>query len=227
MQKEKIKAKHKEFICLAVGFLGALLGLCGILAFNQFILMSLPLGVRMAGMILSYWLMALIPVIVMLVCKDKLSDYGFEKNKIGYQIAVGVVIGVALSFVLTLTPHLLGFGEYVDNGKRYRYLWQFIYEFVYCIFAVGLAEEFVFRGFIYEKIKRISQKDIVAIICSSVLFGASHLLGGNLVQMFVTAFLGAIFCLCKLKVKNCTTLSLIIAHGIYDALITVWAYVFG
>lgn len=225
MQKGK-KATHKEFISLAVGFLGALLGLCGIFAFNRFILMSLPLGVRMAGSILTYWIMALIPVIVMLVCKDKLSDYGFENNKIGYQIAAGVVIGLALSFVLTLTPHLLGFGEYVDNGKRYRYLWQFIYEFVYFIFAVGLAEEFVFRGFIYEKIKRISQKDIVAIIGSSVLFGASHLLGGNLVQMFATAFLGAIFCLCKLKVKNCTTLSLIIAHGIYDALITVWAYVF-
>jgi hypothetical protein len=46
---------------------------------------------------------------------------------------------------------------------------------------------------------------------------------GNIVQMIVTACIGAIFCFCRLKVKNCSTLSLAIGHGIYDALITVWA----
>ena len=58
--------------------------------------------------------------------------------------------------LLTLIPHLIGFGEFVDSGKRYKYLWQFIYEFFYCIFAIGLVEEFVFRGFIFEKIKRVA-----------------------------------------------------------------------
>ncbi len=216
-------SKKKEWICLIVGFLGAMLGLYGVAAFNQFVLMLLPLVLRMVSMILIYWLIALIPIIVMQVNKDTLADYGFSKDKKIFQIIAGILIGVAMSFILTLIPHLLGFGEYVDSGKRYEYLWQFIYEFFYCIFAVGFVEEFVFRGFVYEKIKSISQKDMIAIIGSSVLFGVFHLFSGNIVQMIMTACIGAFFCFCRLKVKNCSTLSLIIGHGVYDALITVWA----
>ena len=216
-------SKKKEWICLIVGFLGAMLGLYGVVVFNQFVLSSLPLGLRMVSMVFIYWLIALIPIIVMPVNKDKLADYGFRSDKKKFQIITGILIGVAMSFVLTLIPHLLGLGKYVDSGERYQYLWQFIYEFFYCIVAIGFVEEFVFRGFVYEKIKAISQKDMIAIIGSSVLFGIFHLFSGNIVQMIMTACIGAFFCLCRLKVKNCSTLSLIIGHGVYDALITVWA----
>ena len=216
-------SKKKEGICLIVGLLGVALGLYGVVAFNQCVLMSLPLGIRMISMLFIYWLIALIPIIIMLVNKDNLVNYGFSKDKIIFQIIVGVLIGIAMSILLTLIPHLFGFGEYVDNGKRYKYLWQFIYEFFYCIFAIGLVEEFVFRGFVYKKVKSISQKDIIAIIGSSVLFGVIHLFSGNIIQMLMTVCIGVFFCFCRLKVKNCSTLSLIISHGIYDTLITVWA----
>ena len=215
--------KKKELIYLILGFLGAMLGLFGVVSFNQFVLMSLPLALRMISTIFVYWLIALVPIIIIFVNKDKLAEYGFSKERVTFQIIVGVIIGIAMSLTLTLIPHLLGFGEYVDSGKRYEYLWQFIYEFFYCIFAVGFVEEFVFRGFIYQKIKSISQKDMIAIIGSSVLFGAFHLFSGNIIQMVMTACLGVFFCFCRLKIKNCSTLSLIIAHGIYDALITVFA----
>mgnify|MGYP001521839081 CR=1 FL=1 len=85
------------------------------------------------------------------------------------------------------------------------------------------VEEFVFRGFIFEKIKRVAGKDIIAVIISSVFFGVFHFFSGNLVQMVMTACIGAFFCFCRLKIKNCSTLSLIIGHGVYDALITVFA----
>ena len=48
--------KKKEWISMIVGFLGAMLGLYGVVAFNQFVLMSLPLGLRMVCMTLVYWL---------------------------------------------------------------------------------------------------------------------------------------------------------------------------
>ena len=214
--------KKKEIVSLIIGYLGAFLGLFGVVSFNQFVLMSLPLGLRMASMIVIYWLIALIPVIVMAVRKDKFADY-WNTDKIGYQILTGVLIGIAMSLVLTLVPHLAGFGAYVDSGKRYIYLWQFVYEFFYCTAAIGFVEELVFRGFVYNRIKNISRNEIAAVIGSSVLFGVFHLFGGNIVQMIMTAFIGAFFCLCRLKIKNCSVLSLIIAHGIYDALITVWA----
>ena len=223
--KRVFMTKKKEWIYLIVGFLGAMLGLRGVVWFNQSVLMSLPLALRMISMIFVYWLIALVPIILMLVNKDTLVEYGFSKGKIPFQVIVGIAIGIAMSFILTLIPHLLGFGEYVDNRRRYEYLWQFIYEFFYCIFAVGFVEEFVFRGFVYQKIKSIGQKDTIAIIGSSVLFGAFHLFSGNIIQMVMTACLGAFFCFCRLKVKNCSTLSLITAHGVYDALITVFASV--
>ncbi len=37
--------------------------------------------------------------------------------------------------------------------------------------------------------------------------------------------IGVFFCVCRLKIKNCSTLVLIIGHGVYDALITVFASV--
>ncbi len=216
--------KKRELTEIVIGFFGALLGLYGLVMFNQYILGMLPLGARMAALILTYWLVAAVPIIIMLVRKDTLLDYGFTKEKIFYQILIGILIGVAFSAVFTLIPHLLKLGNFVDNGKGYKYLWQFAYEFLYCIFAVGLVEEFLFRGFFYARIKKLSN-DTLAVIISSALFGLFHLFSGNIIQMIMTALLGVIWCLCRNKIKHCSTLSLIIAHGVYDALITVWVFV--
>lgn len=217
------KCKKVEWISLIIGFLGVMLGLFGVISFNQYLLMSLPLGIRMVCMPIIYWLIALIPIILMIIYKDKLTDLKFSKEKIVKQIIVGLLIGIGMSLVLTLIPHFAGFGEFVDSGKRYQYLWQYVYEFFYCIIAIGAVEEFVFRGFIYSKAKRIGNKEWIAVVVSSVLFGVFHLFGGNVIQMIMTAIIGAIFCILRNKIEGCTTLSLIVAHGVYDALITVFA----
>ena len=213
---------RNAFISLIISYAGCIAGLLGVNALNHYVIMKLPLATRMVSLITEYWLIAFVPMIVMFVSKDRLHDYGFEKDKIGIQLAIGAVLGIAMSLILTLIPHLVGFGNYVDGGKRYEYLWKFIYEFVYCIFAVGAVEEFVFRGLIYTKAKQIIQKDWFAVVISSVTFGLFHILSGSVVQMILTGLLGALFCLFRLKIKRCSTLSIIIAHGVYDALITVW-----
>jgi len=215
----------KKIAGLVIGYLGSMLALFGLVMFNSYLLMSIPLVVRMVAMIVLYWLVALVPAVIMLVDKEKLSDYGFSAEKIPLQIVVGVIIGVLMSVVLTLIPHLAGYGEYFNSGNDYSQPWQFVYEFIYCIIAVGFVEEFIFRGFIFSRVKSLGGNNIVAVIVSSVLFGFFHIFGGNPLQIFTTALIGAFFCLCRLKIKNCTLLSLIIAHGVYDALITVWSNV--
>lgn len=217
--------RKKEIISLILGFLGSMLGLIGVATFNQYILMSLPLIVRMIMMIITYWAIVIVPVIIMICDKKPLSEYGFCREHILRQILIGVVLGLAMSAVFTVTPHLIGFGENFDSGKRYSYLWQYIYEFAYCIIAVGFAEELVFRGFLYKKFKAVFGTEISAVIGSSVLFGLFHILGGNIGQIIMTGFLGVLFCLFRMKIKGCSTLSLIIMHGVYDALITVWSNV--
>ena len=215
--------RKKESIRLAIGYLGSMLGLLGVAAFNRYILMSLPLAARMILMILLYWLIALVPILVMIHDRDSLTDYGFRKENLLLQIGIGIGLAAVTSLVFTLLPHLLGFGEYVDSGIRYHEAWKYLYEFVYCIAAVGCVEEYVFRGFLYEKFKRIWGTDSAAVIGSSVLFGLFHILNGSVAQIVITGCLGALFCLYRLKIKNCSTLSLAIMHGVYDALITVWA----
>ena len=215
----------KKIAGLVIGYLGSMLALFSMVMFNSYLLMSIPLVARMVAMIVLYWLVALVPAVIVLVDKEKLSDYGFSAEKIPLQIVVGVIIGVLMSVVLTLIPHLAGYGEYFNSGNDYSQLWQFVYEFIYCIIAVGFVEEFIFRGFIFSRVKSLGGNNIVAVIVSSVLFGFFHIFGGNPLQIFTTALIGTFFCLCRLKIKNCTLLSLIIAHGVYDALITVWSNV--
>jgi hypothetical protein len=218
--------KIKHIIGLLTGFFGCMLGTYVVILFNGNILMSLPLAVRMIAMIAVYWLIAAVPIVVMILSKDKLTDCGFSREKIVKQIIVGIAAGIAMSLVVTIVPYLAGFGELISSGKPYTHLWQFAYEFVYCIFAVGLTEEFVFRGFLYHKLQSAFGSELAAIIGSSVLFGLFHIFNESVLQIIMTALIGAIFCLCRKFIKNCTTLSLIIAHGVYDALITVWNFVF-
>lgn len=225
-KEEKNMNKKKEWISLIIGIIGSTLGLFGVVSFNKYLLSSLPIWLRMICMILSYWLIALVPIILMKVNRDKLSDYGFKKDKKILQILIGFLIGIGMSIILTLIPHLLGFGNFVNNNHLYKYAWQFIFDFFYFIFAVAFVEEFVFRGFIYSKIKNISNNEILAIIISSLLFGLFHLFGGNVIQLVMTTIIGSILCIFRYKIKNCSTLSLIIGHGIYDALITVLTCLF-
>ena len=219
-------SKKKEWIGLIAAYIGAVLGLVGIMLYNINIRGGLPPVPRMLVTIGSRVLLMIIPIIVMIISRDKLSDYGFSKEKIGIQIAIGAMLGLVISVFLTLIPHLAGFGEYVDNGNRYNKAWMFVYDFTFFIFGVGLSEEFVFRGLIYEKIRRISGKDSIAVIVSSIMFGFIHLFGGNLIQVAITSVIGIIFAVLRLKIKRCSTLSLIVLHGVYDAMITVWASVF-
>lgn len=189
----------------------------------RYVLMGIPISSRMFLVFPVYWLIALVPVVFMMDDKEKLSDYGFRFTGLVGQIAVGIGLGAVMSLLFTLLPHLFGFGAYVSSSYTYSYLWQFLYQFVYLILAVGFVEELVFRGFLYEKCRRIFGTELAAVAVSSVMFGLFHIFVGNIVQVLVTGCIGALFCLCRMKIRGCTIISLIFMHGVYDFLIIVWA----
>ncbi len=126
-----------------------------------------------------------------------------------------------MSLILTVLPILLGFKDMVGSNS-YTQTWQFCYQFIYMIFGIALVEEFFYRGFLFERILHVSNNKWTAIIVSSFIFGLSHIFNGNIIQVLTTALLGIMFCICRDKIKNCTTLSLIIMHGIHNALITLF-----
>lgn len=218
--------KKKLVVEIVIGIGWSMLALWGVICFNRYVLMSLPLLYRMILCIVLYLCMAIGPLLVMMQARDTWADYLFSKENIAAQILIGIGIGIVMSMVLTLPLFLTGHGEWSDNGKHYVYWWQFLYEIVYCVVAVALTEEFIFRGFLYQKLHALSGSHKVAILVSSIAFGLFHIFGGSLVQVAMTSLIGLVLCLVRHKVKNCTTLSLIIGHGLYDFLITVWVNVF-
>lgn len=156
----------------------------------------------------------------MLVNKEKLQTFGFTKENIPRQILIGILISLLMSAILTMLPIFLGYKDLVGI-TNYTKAWQFAYEFVYRIFGVALVEELIFRGYIFYKLLEIKNSKAFAIIISSLLFGLFHIFNGNLLQVLITAFIGLLYCIFREKIKGCTLLSLIIAHGIYDALIVL------
>lgn len=214
----KTKQSLLEFIIAVCGVFASLFALR---MFNQYLLMDFSLIHRMLLMIVTQWLLFLAPGILMLIHKEKFSDIGITKKNILQQILIGIFLGVMMSGVLTVLPIIFGFKNMVGDTS-YTRAWQFTYEFIYSIFGVALAEELVFRGYFFYKLLKIKNSRWFAIIISSLIFGLFHIMTGNLIQVFLTIILGFIFCILREKFKGCTLLSLIIAHGIYDALIILW-----
>jgi len=216
------KTKTKtSLIQLLICVLGTFLIDFGIALFNQYILKSISIPLRIVAMFVNQWLLIVPSAILMIVNKKKLSDLGFTKEKIPRQIGIGILLAIAMSLVFTVLPILLGFKNYISN-VRYTEVWKFIFEFFNTIFAVALAEELIFRGYIFNKLLEIKNNKWFAIIISSLLFGLFHMFQGNLLQILLTALLGIIFCIFREKIKGCTILSLIFTHGIYDFLIALW-----
>ncbi|MBP5268540.1 MAG: CPBP family intramembrane metalloprotease [Ruminococcus sp.] len=216
------KQRDNDIVSLTMGAMGSIVGVFMLYMFNTKIA-NMPVPLRAPLMFVLYWAVAVIPIIIIRQDKMRPADLGFEKEGIIRQILIGIGLGLATSLVLTGIPVLAGFGEYVNSGKSYDELWKFVYEFAYCILSVGAAEELVFRGFIYSKLKSLFGKEIYAAVGSSLLFGLFHVFRGNIAQIFVTAVIGFIFCTYRNKIKGCTLLSLMICHGVYDAMITIWA----
>ena len=216
-----IASTRQKVIQLFFAVIGVFITVFGIVMFNRYLLMELSLGLRMVLMIISQWSIMIVPLLVIKANKENISDYFRTKERLVKQVRTGLLLGLAMSLFLTIVPILLGLKDMVGTSS-YTKPWQFIYEFIYMIFGVALAEEFVFRSYIFHKLLEIKDSRWFAILVSSLLFGLLHIFNGDLIQVFVTGLLGVLFCTFREKIKGCSLLSLIIAHGLHNGLITLW-----
>lgn len=161
---EVFKSKAKSSVVqLFIAICGTFVALFGLWMFNQNLMMSFSLPLCMILMIVTQWLLFLVPGILMIVNKENLGDIGFRKEKIPLQIGIGVLLAFSMSMVLTVFPIMLGFKDMVGNTS-YTQTWQFVYEFIYPILGVALAEELIFRGYIFNKLLEIKKSKWFAII---------------------------------------------------------------
>jgi hypothetical protein len=170
---------------------------------------------RLLSVIVTWYPMLIATIFFMRRDKESLKDIGFSKENIPLQILFGAVVAIGSLLVFIVLPALFGIQMgYVGSLDIFSNL----IEFVCIILGVALVEEIVFRGHLYKKLLDVNNSKWFAIIISSVLFGLFHFLGGNIIQIVVTAIMGLYWCICREKIKHCTLLSLIIAHALHNAI---------
>lgn len=145
-------------------------------------------------------------------------------GNIKIQIAIGLGIGIALASFVLLESYISGDD---DIGMVYmKDMGAFIYTTVYYLLVIGPMEEFVYRVGIQGGFEKLLGKyQILAPLFSSMLFGLSHIIVGGWEQVGFTFVIGMIYGYSKKLIKNCTYLSVSIAHGIYNYIIVTIPYI--
>ena len=137
------------------------------------------------------------------------------KNRLWLQILIGLAIAAVLCFVMGIVPILCGtsiIGSHTEPSAGFL-----VVSAVQDILFIGVCEELVFRGYIQNQFEIWLKKcKWVAPLISGVLFGLWHIINGSLFQVLLTTLIGWVFGYCKYFIKDCSLLSLIIAHGLYD-----------
>ncbi len=137
------------------------------------------------------------------------------KNRLWLQILIGLAIAAALCLSVGIVPILCGtsiVGSHTDPSAE-----LFAVSAVQDILFIGVSEEIVFRGYVQNQFEIWLKKcKWLAPLFASLLFGLWHIINGSLFQVLCTAVIGCVFGYCKYFIKDCSLLSVVIAHGLYD-----------
>lgn len=137
------------------------------------------------------------------------------KNRLWLQIIIGLAFAAVLCFFMGIVPILCGTSIIGSHAEPSAGL--LIFSAVQDILFIGVCEELVFRGYIQNQFEIWLKKcKWLAPLISGVLFGLWHIINGSLFQVLITTLIGWVFGYCKYFIKDCSLLSVIIAHGLYD-----------
>lgn len=184
---------------------------------------AVGLPVKMLWTVLPYVLMV---GLVLAVCKGEkrpvAAALGLKKERIARQLLYSLVIFIAMAVIFILVPLLCGVNKEDLLSFKVTSPGVIIFYIVYDMLFVGMGEELIWRGYFYERIKEITNSGTWAVVISAVLFGLWHFPNGHsIVQVLMTTLIGLMFGSLRLKVKDCSTLSTGIAHGLYDTVIFI------
>lgn len=135
------------------------------------------------------------------------------KHRLWLQILIGVALAAVLCLLMGIVPILCGtsiIGSHTEPSAGFLAAVQ-------DILFVGVCEEIVFRGYVQNQFEIWLKKcKWLASLFAAVLFGLWHIINGSLIQVLFATLVGCVFGYCKYFIKDCSLLSVIIAHGLYD-----------
>jgi membrane protease YdiL (CAAX protease family) len=162
-----------------------------------------------------------------LTVKDMFTRLNLRLYKLDHAILWGVIATIT-AFAISITIGLLymfatGMNtEKLSNIPDLQRLFS-IPALYLLVIIQPFCEEFLFRGFLLEKIMTLSNTPI-AIISTALLFGISHLSYTYAYTAYVAVILGVIFALVVIRTKN--LYSSIFAHTIIN-ITSLTLYFFG
>lgn len=186
-------------------------------------MLSSNIIIRLPQILLPYILYISV-ILIMNMCIEHKSwkDLGFSKKAILKQVGIGILLAAFLSLLFTGVPFLLKFSPTDILPKKDKAL---VFAIIYKFLFIGFGEELIFRGYLQNRFSILFSSKWWSLLVPSLLFGVWHyILNGNLLQVGITFIIGFILGLSTMKIKNCTTLSVSIAHGLYDSILTVLSF---
>lgn len=148
----------------------------------------------------------MIPIFFRMMRYDKVRDVVFGRKKTYERIRIFwylplPVIGVLCAFAFNNFVDLTGLIEVSDTYRQLNgiaYNGGFAAHFIASAIAAPLLEELVFRGVIYERMRK-RLPAVPCILTVAFVFGAVH---GNLVQFVYAFFMGLVFTYVYEKYKS-------------------------
>ena len=164
-------------------------------------IITLPIGIVLSFILIDF------------LCKNKLlSYYGFKKSD------------VSIKSMLFYIPLIFLLGVNVWKGVTLNFTILETVFYILSMFIVGLLEEVIFRGLLFNEMKKSGL--VSAIIVSSVTFGIGHIINlfngsnvdliNNLLQ--VVYAIGAGFMFVMIYLKSDSLIVCILTHGLFNAL---------
>ena len=184
-----------------------------------------------------FWYLLLIPTIYfMRRDKEGLRDIGFTNNKLPKQILLGIILTIGTVSVFGLGMSLL-FNVFSFNWSELPNIniGFFAFTFVMQFITIALVEEIIFRGHMFKKLQDNRNSSWLAIIVSSIVFGALHIpsfvfLGNELLTVsgwyfvLIATLIGVVYGMCR--AKGATMITLIFAHALHNATMGTLSHIF-
>lgn len=114
------------------------------------------------------------------------------------------------------------FGIDINRDGTKIFSGNIIWLFIYYFFVVAICEEFFYRVYVQGELEVILGRfRWLAPIISGTLFGMMHIVNMGPDSALMNTIIGIVIGYMKMYLKNCTFISCVMAHGLYDFIITL------